>query len=60
MTSVKRCEVCGENPADHHARYGPVEQWLCVKCWNEFCDKYNLTGLKSKDSDDTQEKRGAE
>lgn len=56
MTSVKRCEVCGENPADHHAKYGPVEQWLCVKCWNEFCDKYNLTGLKSKDSDDTQER----
>lgn len=46
-----RCESCKENPTTHHATYGPCDMWLCLKCWNEFCDKYKLDRMKDPDPD---------
>lgn len=47
-----RCEWCKENPVTHSWQVqGGVKRYLCLKCWNEFCDKFGFKYLKDRDPD---------
>lgn len=47
--SPVRCETCKENPVTNSWEVYGIKHYLCLKCWNEFCDRPGYEHLKDKD-----------